>query len=127
LRIEEGQNILRKVVSKMRQMLVACVAVAFGANMVSAASPPVDAAMKKIQGVVADAGKMQLFCELDDVLEAAPEDKEDPAIEKRIDELVERLGTDFAAAWDTGEELPEESADGKEYFAALDAIGDKCP
>jgi hypothetical protein len=111
----------------MKQILVACVAVAFGASIVSAASPPVDAAIKKIEGVVADAGKLQLFCELDDALEAAPEDKEDPAIEKRIDELVDRLGPDFAAAWDTGEELQEESADGKEYFAAVDAIGERCP
>jgi hypothetical protein len=111
----------------MKQILVACVAVAFGASMVSAASPAVDASIKKIQGVVADAGKMQLFCELDDALEAAPEDKEDPAIEKQIDDLVERLGPDFATAWDAGEAVPEESADGKEFLAALDAIGDKCP
>jgi hypothetical protein len=111
----------------MRRILVACVVVAFGAGVAPAASPPVDAAIGKIQAATADAGKMQVFCELDAAVEAAPEDKEDPAVEKRIEGLVGQLGADFAAASNVGEELEEESSDGKEFIAALDAIGETCP
>jgi hypothetical protein len=101
--------------------------VAVGASVVPAASPPVDAALKKIQAITADAGKMQVFCELDAALEAIPEDKEDLAAEKAADDIVTKLGAEFAAAWQVGEELEEEAPDGKEFTAAVDAILEKCP
>ncbi len=111
----------------MKRIVIACVAVAFAASVAPAASPPVDAAIKKIQAITADAGKMKVFCEFDTALEAIPEDKEDPVAEKAADDIVTKLGADFAAAWEVGEELEEESADGKEFVAAVDAIAEKCP
>jgi hypothetical protein len=115
----------------MNRILVACTAVALGAGVVAAASPEVDKAIKTIQSV--GATKMQQFCDLVDTLDDADEkagpaaaDKEDPAVEKQVDTLLTQLGSDFEAAWDVGEEMDENSADGKEYNAAIDALAEKC-
>jgi hypothetical protein len=118
----------------MNRIFVACAAVALGAGVAAAASPEVDKAIKTIQSV--GAAKMQPFCDLVDTLDDADEkaekagaaaaDKEDPAVEQQVDALLTQLGADFEAAWDAGEELDENSADGKEYAAAVDALADKC-
>jgi len=109
----------------MKRVLMAYVAVALGASAVLAASPEVAAAIKTIQSVGADAGKLKLFCALNDILQAAGE-KEDPALEKQIDDIIKRLGPDFEAAWDIGDELDEDSADGMEFFAAVDTLAERC-
>jgi hypothetical protein len=44
-----------------------------------------------------------------------------------MDGYLEQLGPDFEAAWETSEEVDENSPDGKLLDAALDALGDKCP
>jgi hypothetical protein len=101
--------------------------------MVLAASPQVDAAIRSIQAAGADPAKMTAFCDLMDVLGdaedkagAAAVEKEDPALDKQVDTFLTQLGSDFEAAWDVGEELDENSADGKEYNAAIDALAEKC-
>jgi hypothetical protein len=110
----------------MKRILVACAALAFGAGLVSAASPRIDAAIKTIQGVGGDAAKMALFCDLVEILDDAGE-AEDPALEKRVDDLLAKLGQPFSAAWEEGSELDEKSADGVEFSAAVDALSEKCP
>jgi hypothetical protein len=114
---------------------MACAAtVALGTSVVLAASPQVDGAIKTIQALGADAAKMKAFCDLVDLQPddedkagaAAVEEKEDPALAKQEDTLLTQLGADFEAAWDAGEELDENSADGKEYGAAVDALAEKC-
>jgi hypothetical protein len=51
----------------------------------------------------------------------------DDTQEKEIDGLLTQLGPDFAAAWEVGEELDENSADGKAFAAAVDGLAAKCP
>jgi len=125
----------------MKRVIIAFAAVALGAGGAAAASPEVDKAIKTIQSV--GAAKMQQFCELVDATEPDEEapaaagkaaaadkaaaDKEDPAVEKEIDGLLTQLGPDFAAAWEAGEDLDENSADGKAYAAAVDGLAEKCP
>jgi len=109
----------------MKRILMAYVAVALGASAVLAASPEVEAAIKTIQSVAADAGKLKLFCTLNDLLQSAGE-KDDPELEKRADDIIKQLGPDFEAAWDVGNELDEDSADGMEFFAAVDMLAEKC-
>ena len=84
---------------------------------------------------------MQQFCDLLDATEPDEEapaaagkaadkaaaEKEDPAVEQEIDALLTQLGPDFATAWEAGQELDENSADGKEYAAAVDGLAEKCP
>ena len=119
----------------MKRILIAgAAAVALGTSVVLAASPQVDGAIKAIQGAVADPAKMTAFCDLIDLQgddedtagAAAAVEKEDPALEKQEDTFLAQLGPGFAAAWDVGEELDENSADGKEYAAAVDALAEKC-
>jgi hypothetical protein len=109
----------------MKRILLACAAVAIGASALTAASPEVEKAIKSLQAVGADAGKLKLFCGLNTLLETAGE-KEDPAVQKQIDDTIAQIGPDFAAAWDAGDQLEEESPDGKEFFAAVDALAQKC-
>jgi hypothetical protein len=118
----------------VKRIVFACAAVgALGANLVLAASPQVDAAIKTIQAAGADTAKMKAFCDLVDLQDGADDkegtataDKEDPATEKQVDALLAQLGADFESAWDVGEEIDENSADGKEYNAAVDALAEKC-
>jgi hypothetical protein len=114
----------------MKRTLTACAgAVALcvlGASVVPAASPQVDKAIKTIQSIGADAGKMKLFCDLDTAADASGE-KEDPALEKQMDDLLAQLGADFGAAWEVGDELDEKSPDSAEFTAAVEALAEKCP
>ncbi|HEY7550510.1 MAG TPA: hypothetical protein VH913_13475 [Hyphomicrobiaceae bacterium] len=114
--------------------LVACLAAGLGvwaaallgAGAAPAASPQVDAAIKAIQAVGNDGEKLKLFCQLNKLLQEAG-DKEDPATQKQIEDLVTKIGSDFGAAWDVGDELDENSPDGQEFYAAVDTLADKCP
>ena len=104
---------------------VAVAAASLGSGTLSAASPQVDQAIKSIQSVANDAGKLKLFCELNELLQEAG-DKEDPDTTKQIDDLITKIGADFSAAWDVGDELDENSPDGQEFYAAVDTLADKC-
>jgi hypothetical protein len=118
----------------LKRILFACAAVVgLGTSAVLAASPQVNAAIKAIQAAGTDTAKMEVFCDLIDLLDDAEDkagpaaaDKEDPALEKQEDILLTQLGSNFEVAWDVGGELDEKSADGKEYNAAVDALAEKC-
>jgi hypothetical protein len=119
----------------MPRTLLTCAVLCLTAVAASAADPKVDSAISVFQQVGNDQGKLTIYCEMSDVAEpegdeepaAADNEKEDPAVEAKIDGYLKQLGPDFEAAWDTSEETDENSADGKLLSAALDALGDKCP
>jgi hypothetical protein len=54
-------------------------------------------------------------------------DDPDDAAQAQIDGFIKRLGPEFQTAWDAGDDLDENSPDGKRLDTALDALGDKCP
>jgi hypothetical protein len=110
----------------MTRPLLACAVVCLTAVAALAADPKVDSAIGVFKQVEADPAKLQIFCELSDVADAQG-DTEDPAAEAQMDGYLEQLGPDFETAWDTSEEVDENSPDGKLLDAALDALGDKCP
>jgi hypothetical protein len=101
----------------------ACAALAIGVTSVPAQS--IDDAVKIIEGVGADAGKLKQFCDLNKLVEAAGE-KEDPATEKQIEDAVEALGGEFAAAWEVGEKADEKTPEGKKFYDAVEALAGKC-
>lgn len=68
---------------------------------------------------------MKLFCALEQATESA-DDKSAPALEKQVEDILGQLGTDFAAAWDIGDNLEDKSADGVEFSAAVSAVAAKC-
>ena len=89
-----------------------------------AASPKIEEAIKLFNAVAADPARLKIYCDMDEIL-AAVGDKDDPKIDTEIDGYIDRLG-DFATAWEAGEDLDENSPDGKAFNAALDALTAKC-
>src|SRR5262245_9764930 len=112
----------------MKRILVigagACAALLIGTHIAPAQS--MDDAVKIIESVGADAEKLKMFCELNKLVDTAGE-KEDAGTEKQIEDAVEKLGPDFAAAWEVGEKADEKSADGKKFYDAVSALSEKCP
>jgi hypothetical protein len=106
--------------------LAAAIALSLITTPALAASPKVEAAIKVLQAVGADANKLKTFCELMQIDEKMGE-KEDPVLEAQMDKLIDQLGADFRAALEAVEDIPEESPDGKVLAAALDQLEDKCP
>ena len=110
----------------MKRVLVACLATLSLATQPSlAASPKIDAAIKTFAAVGADASKLKIFCEMKKLMDAAGE-KEDAAADAKIDAHIKQLGAEFQAAWNLGDDLDENSADGKALNAAIDDLAAKC-
>jgi hypothetical protein len=101
----------------------ACAALVVG--IANAPAQTIDEAVKIIESVGGDAEKLKQFCELNKLVESAGE-KEDAATEKQIEDAVEKLGGDFAAAWEAGEKADEKSADAKKFQDAVAALAEKC-
>jgi hypothetical protein len=91
-----------------------------------AASPKIEAAIKAFQAVGADANRLKTFCELMKIDEQHAQ-KTDPSLQARMDKLLDELGADFKAAWDTAETIDQASEDGKALDAALDQLENRCP
>jgi hypothetical protein len=106
--------------------LIAATALCLIAAPALAADPKVEAAIKAFKAVGADAEKLKTYCEMSKLMEQMGE-KEDKALEAKIDSELEKLGADFATAWETAGTVDENSADGKALSAALDEVSGKCP
>ena len=91
-----------------------------------AASPHIEATVNVVRAVGTDTSRLKIFRELMQIDEQNAE-KADPVLEARMDKLLDQLGADFKAAWDTAETIDEASEDGKVLNAALDQLSDKCP
>jgi len=109
----------------MKRFAFAAVAVCLAAAPAFAASPKVDAAVKTLKAVSADPAKLKTFCDMSKVMNAMGE-KQDAAAEAKIDGFMKQLGTEFETAWNLGNDLNENSPDGKAYGAALDDLSGKC-
>jgi hypothetical protein len=113
----------------MKRIVIAAVGTfavaAAGASIAPAASPQVNLAIKAVQAVGSDPAKLKLFCEFHKLLQSTGE-KEDEAVQKQIEDLVVKIGPDFSAAWDIADELDENSADGQEFYDAVDTLAEKC-
>ena len=106
--------------------LAAAIALFLITTPAPAASPQVEAAIKVLQAIAADAGKLKIFCEMS-FLDEKMGDKDDPTIQAQIDKLANQLGADFIIAWAAIDAIDENSPDGKALSAALDQLEDKCP
>jgi hypothetical protein len=90
-----------------------------------AADAKVDAAIKAFDAVAADPAKLKSYCAMTKAMEEAGDD------EKKSDaasaQYMKDLGPDFESAWNAGENVDENSADGKALSAAMDKLDEKCP
>jgi hypothetical protein len=105
--------------------LAICAGFFLTAGTAPAASPSVDLAIKAIEAAGSDPAKLKMFCELNKLLQSSG-DKEDPAVQKQVEDIVTKMGPDFSAAWDVGDELDEASEDGQEFYGAVDTLAEKC-
>jgi hypothetical protein len=91
-----------------------------------AASPEVESALKVFQTIGADANRLKAFCEVMQT-EQESSGRADPLLEAKMDKLLDELGADFKAAWETAGSIDPTSDGGKVLDAALDQLSDKCP
>ncbi len=109
----------------MLRALISCVSLCLLTVAASATDAKVETAIKVFKQTEADAGKMKTYCEMTKTMDAAG-DKEDAATDATIDGYMKQLGPDFQTAWNTGDGIDENSADGKAFGAALDELASKC-
>ena len=94
-----------------------------------AANAAVDSAVKTFEQVAGDPAKLKTYCEMSKVMSSAEsaDDSKNDALDKQMDGFMKQLGSEFETAFEAGADLEPESADGKSYDAALDALDGKCP
>ena len=107
------------------RMLPVFAAISLLAFPAAAADPKIESAAKVFQSVAADPAKVKTFCEMTKAMDNVGE-KDDPATDAKVQSYMTQLGPDFATAWGAGSDVDENSADGKIYNAALDALTSKC-
>jgi hypothetical protein len=103
------------------RILAAAIALSFLAIAALAASPEVEAALKAFQTAGADANRLKTFCELMQV-DQQNALKADPLLEAKMDKLLDELGADFKAAWETVDDIDPASDDGKVLNTALGPV-----
>jgi hypothetical protein len=108
----------------MRTLLVSA-AVCLTAVAAAAATSTTDSAVATFKSVGGDAGKLKIFCEMNTAMDKAG-DNPDAAAEAQIDGYVKQLGPDFESAWNSGDNIDENSPDGEKLNAALDELANKC-
>jgi hypothetical protein len=109
----------------MKRVVFAAVAACLAAAPVVAASPKVDSAIKVFKAVSTDPAKLKTFCDMSKVMDAMGE-KQDAAAEAKIQGFMKQLGTEFETAWNVGNDVNENSPDGKALNAAIDDLAGKC-
>jgi hypothetical protein len=104
------------------RILFAALTLALLAMPALAASPKVEAAIKTIQAVAADANQQKTFC----ALLAIDDEKDDPSAKAAIDAYVKQLGSEFQSAWEIVQSTDENSPDGQAISAVLEELDRKC-
>ena len=84
--------------------LAAAIALSLLTIAALAAHPQVEAALNVFQAVGTDANQLRAFCELMQIEEENAENAA-PFLESKLDKLLDELGADFKAAWDTFEDI----------------------
>ncbi len=109
----------------MKRVVFAAVTVCLAIAPALAASPKIDAAVKAFKAVGADPANQKIFCDMSKAMDEAG-DTPSPAADAKINGFMKQLGSDFESAWGVADGLNENSADGKAYNNALDALAGKC-
>jgi lysyl-tRNA synthetase class II len=112
----------------MYRMIAAAVAVgSLFAGPALALDAKVEAAVKTFAAIEQDAAKVQAYCDMSKTMEDVGDDeKKLEAANAKIDDYFKTLGPDFETAWNTGENLKEDSDDAKALSDALDKLDAKC-
>lgn len=95
----------------------------------TAASPQIEAAVKTLAKIPADAAKFETYCNLLGEMESVPETDtaKSEELDEKLEDIIESYGADVVQAWDLVSETDPETDDGKAVAAAFEAMEDKCP
>jgi len=99
------------------------------AGAAHAADPKLEAALKSFTSVGADAEKLKTYCLMTAAMastENATDQTQNQEIDQKIDDYIKALGQDFSDAMNLEESLDPNSADGKAYNDAVNALDAKC-
>lgn len=92
-----------------------------------ALDPKTEQAVKTFEAVGSDSAKLQAYCDMGKTMEEVGDDeKKLEAANEKIDGYFQTLGPDFETAWNSGENLKEDSDDAKALSEALDKLDEKC-
>ena len=87
---------------------------------------------KLVHTISGDKTKMQAYCdlaELNQQIARANERKDEKTIEAlgpAVDNLMQKLGPDYAKLLDEYDQADENSSEGKEFAAAFDSLDEQC-
>ncbi len=115
----------------MRVIVAAAVLAAFAAPAF-AENAKVSAAADALAALQKDAAKVKAYCEMqvlfDKAEQAAEKKKEDESKKfgKEAEEKAKALGEDFEKVMALEEEVNPDTAEGKKFFAALEAVEKSC-
>lgn len=113
----------------MKKILAVAAACGLLAWPAFAASPAVESAIKAFDSVASDPDKLKIYCEMSETMEDAGDEEDESkidALDKKMDGYMKALGSDFENAFEAGDDLDPDSADGKAFDSALDNLDNKC-
>lgn len=126
------RNFELKLRRKHMRLIVAAALVAMVATPAFAQNAKVSEAAGVLTAIQKDAGKLKIYCEMQDLFNKAAEagDKKDEAGAKKLnadaEEKAKGLGDDFKKVMNLEEEISPESPEGKQFFEALESIEKGC-
>ena len=113
--------------------VIAIAAMPLSAQAQSKAPKPTKAsAMKVVATISADKAKVQTYCEmakLGEQIDAADKKKDTKtvdALSKKMDDMSQKLGPEYAALMDGLQDVDPSSKDGQEISSALDGLDKLC-
>ena len=109
----------------MQRALVTCLAICLCTSCAPAADATTEPALREFKAVGTDPRRLEIFCAMGKALDIVDE-KDDAAAEAAIASYLKELGPEFEKAWYVGEEVDENSPDGKALRAAIDELTGMC-
>ena len=109
----------------VQRALVTCVAICLCTSCAPTADARTESALREFRAVGTDPRRLEIFCAMGKVLDTVDE-KDDAAAEAAIASYLKELGPEFEKAWKIGEDVDENSPDGKALTSAIDELAGMC-
>ena len=109
----------------MLRVLVSCVTFCLCTSCALAADPRIDSAIQEFKAVASDPARLKTYCAMSNAVDTA-EEKDNTVAKAAIDRHMKELGAEFEKAWNVGDDVDENSTDGKALSAAIDELTAQC-
>ena len=109
----------------MPRVLIAYVAFCLCASCALAADPRIDSAIQEFKAVASNPARLKTYCAMSNAVDTA-EEKDNTVAKAAIDRHMKELGAEFEKAWQVGDDVDENSPDGKALGAAVDELTGQC-